>query len=246
MPAPVELPFAAVDGDVDTQWVSGASDGSPAWWQIDFEHDRSVSAVSVTLGDAGTGRGRVRLVNDSGTSRVAELEPGDRKTVQLGGEATSSLRVEDATDGRGRLALAEVAIDGVNVRRPLVLPAVPPAWGSPDNILLRTLRDYRTGCVVIDQRTPCVEDRDVPSEEPNGFDRVVSMPVAASYDARLTARPRAGTALATLLQDRCNRSMPPAPRSRCRIPGRRAWPPSTVTREQPGRPAETTSNRSWP
>jgi arabinofuranan 3-O-arabinosyltransferase len=195
-----ELPFAAVDGDVDTQWVSGASDGRPAWWQIDFEHDRSVSAVSVTLGDAGTGRGRIRIVNDSGTSRVVELEPGDRKTVLLGGEPTASLRVEDATDGRGRFALAEVAIDGLNVRRPLVLPAIPPSWGSPDDILLRTLRDYRTGCVVIEQRTPCVEDRDVPSEEPNGFDRVVSLPVATSYDARLTARPRAGTALATLLQ----------------------------------------------
>ena len=197
---PGELPFAAVDGDDETQWVSGTTGERPAWWRIDFDGKRSVQAVSVTLGDAGAGRGRVRVMNDSGTAQVVELEPGDRKTVLLGGAPTAWLRVEDDADVPGRLALAEVAIAGVEVRRPLVLPEVPEAWGKPDHIVLRTLRDHRTGCVVVDQRTPCVEGRDVPSEEPDGFHRVVSTPAAATYSSRLTVRPRAGDALSAMLQ----------------------------------------------
>ena len=195
---PGDLPYAALDGLDDTEWLSaGARD---EWWQVDLDQPRSLQAVTITAGRHGSSVQRVRVETPAGISAVLELEPGDSTTVQVGNAAVEWIRVEAAGEAPQRLAIAEVEASGVDVRRPLVLPEVPEAWGSPDRILLRSLLDARSGCAVVDNRVPCVEGRDVAPEEPNGLDRIVTIPEAATYDATMTAVPRAGTALASLLQ----------------------------------------------
>ena len=114
--------------------------------------------------------------------------------------ATRWIRVEDASGGRGQLSLAEVSWPGRDVTRQLVLPTLPETWSNPDQVLLRALRDARTGCSVVDGNVRCVEDRARPSEEPNRFDRVVTLSGDETYGATLTALPRPGIDLLVRLQ----------------------------------------------
>ncbi len=91
---PGDLPYAALDGLDDTEWLSaGARD---EWWQVDLDQPRSLQAVTVTAGKHGSSVQRVRVETPAGISEVLELEPGDSTTVQVGGTAG---RVDP---GRGR------------------------------------------------------------------------------------------------------------------------------------------------
>jgi arabinofuranan 3-O-arabinosyltransferase len=113
---------------------------------------------------------------------------------------TSWVRVRTSSTGVAPLALADVAVPGVTARRQLVLPDLPGGWRSPDLVLLRALRDGRTGCVEVGDRTPCLQERARPSEEPYGFERSLTVPTPRTYPVELTARPVAGEALYAFLQ----------------------------------------------
>ena len=120
-----------------------------------------------------------------------------------------------------------------------VLPALPEGWGNPDQVLLRALRDARTGCTVVERSTRCVEDRARPSEEPTRFDRVVTLQSPAAYVAALTALPRPGADLLARLQQDLpinvtgsSTGVPDSPRLRPgsdgRRPDRTTWTPSST------------------
>ena len=204
---PGSMPFAALDGDPASAWTS-AVEGPTAtpWWNVRLEAPRALTQVSVTLGqDPAVAAGapdtsRLRVVTDRGRSRVLELEPGETRVFDLDGAATRTVRVESAVAGSGRLSLAEVSWSGRRTSRPLVLPSTPTSWGDPEAILLRTLADARSGCVVVGDRVPCVQGREVDDEEPRGFDRTLTLSSARTYPARLTARPVAGPQLYAALQ----------------------------------------------
>lgn len=198
---PGTLPYAAVDRDPVSEWVSSPAATDPPWWQVDLEEPRVVREVTVTLGEAGADRERLRVVTEAGTSDLVDLTRGETRTVALpAGGPTGWVRVETA-GSVGSLALAEVEVPGVDVRRSLVLPELPDDWAAPDAVLLRALRDGRTGCVVVDDRTPCLESRARASEEPLDVSRVVRLPAAASYGATLLASPRPGAALDAIVQE---------------------------------------------
>ena len=197
---PGEQPLAAVDDDPATSWVSGGgAHGGGAWWQVDLETPESISEVDVTLAEDG-GRTRVRVVTEAGTSEQLTLEPGTAATVPVPPGQTSWIRVEDASGGRRPISLAEVVWGGREVSRQLVLPELPSSWGKPSQVHLRALRDYRTGCAAVDGDVRCGEERFHPSEERTGFDRVVTLPSEAAFDASVTAVPRVGLDLLVRLQ----------------------------------------------
>lgn len=199
---PGRLPLAAVDGQPDTEWVSAPGAAGPAWWRVDLEGPMRIAAVRVTVGTTPGTRERLRVVTDAGSSDVIAIGSGGTRTVDLDAIGDASwLRVESADDTGGPLALAEVAVDGLTVRRQLVLPEVPVAWGSPDEILLRTLGDARTGCVEISDAVRCLAGREVDPEEPLGLDRRLTIPALRDYTPTLTARPRPGAALDAMLQE---------------------------------------------
>ena len=198
---PGELPLAAVDGDPASSWVSGGgSRRGAAWWQVDLETPTPISEVDVALSEVG-GRGvRVRVITENGTSEQLTLEPGTTATVPVPAGPTSWIRVEDASGGRRPISLAEVSWEGREVSRQLVLPKLPASWGAPSQVHLRALRDYRSGCAAVHGAVRCVEQKFVPSEERTGFDRVVTLPAGAAYDASVTAVPRVGLDLLVRLQ----------------------------------------------
>lgn len=193
---PGDLPFAAVDDSPDSEWLSDAADATPSW-RLDLGRSLSVSQVRLTLGTGGADSTAVTIRTAAGTTPAVRFEAGATHAIRLPDGPTSWIEVS-GVDGQ-RLALANVQIPHVAVRRRLVLPAVPKNWGAPDDILLRSLRDDRTGCVDEGRRVTCLADRGRPSEEPTGFDRVVTIPAARRYTGSLTVRARPGPGLAQML-----------------------------------------------
>jgi arabinofuranan 3-O-arabinosyltransferase len=198
---PADLPYAAVDGDDATSWVSReTTTGAAPWWRVGFDEPQALSTIDVTVAED-AGRERVRVVTETGRSDVVLVEAGATESVTLPAGLTRWLRVEAAGGGSRRMTLAEVSWPGRDVTRRLVLPKVPDAWGAPDVVLLRALRDARTGCAEVEESVRCQEKRTVDAEEPTGFDRVVTLPADRSYDAQLVALPRAGGDLLAALQE---------------------------------------------
>lgn len=196
---PGQQPYAAVDGDPSTAWVSNLEDDEAAWWQLELESTTEVDSVRVTAGRSDTEVVRVRTAHSLSPS--VTLEPGATRTVPVG-DATDWLRVEDASGRPGhRMSLTEVQVPGTSVRRLLVLPALPDTWPAPDAIALRRVGDARTGCATVDRAVRCVAGREIAPEEAGTFERQVSLPASAAYTPTLTVRARPGNPLVTQLLD---------------------------------------------
>ncbi len=191
-----EMPFSAIDRTSATQWVSGLGHDARAWWAVAFGQPRSPTSVRLTGGQDAAVNQTVRVRTDTGVSEPVQLGPGDTRSVELDGSPTRSLRVEDADGVTVQpLALAEVRVPGVAVRRTLVLPTLPMVWGTPDQIVLRADADARTGCVTFNTDVRCVPGRNRQSEESWKVDRAVTLSAPASYRPAITVRPRSGRAL---------------------------------------------------
>jgi arabinofuranan 3-O-arabinosyltransferase len=144
----------------------------------------------------------VRVVTEAGSSAEVPIEPGTTVGVPVPAGQTEWVRVEDARGGAAAFSLAEVDWAGRGeVVRPLVLPVLPGAWGAPDQVLLRALRDGRTGCATVEGSPRCLEDRARPSEEGERWSRVVTMPEDAGYPVVVRAVARPGRALTAMLQE---------------------------------------------
>lgn len=197
---PGNLPYAAVDGDPSTSWVSrDVASGDAPWWQVTFEASRVLNRVEVTASEDG-GRERVRVVTERGSSRDVLIEGGSTRAVVVPRGRTRWLRVEGVRGGSGRVTLAEVDWAGKAVQRRIVLPRVPSAWGAPDAVLLRAARDDRTGCVEVDGAVRCREGHAVEAEEPERLNRVLYLPTRQDYEVRVTATPRPNAAMVAALQ----------------------------------------------
>ena len=145
------MPYAAIDGDPTSSWVSGPGSVLGHWWQVDLETPRSLGRTSITVGDAG--REVLQVSTDDWTSPLLTFEPGDTRTVTVPG-ASRVLRIEDRS-GRpdNRLALAEVVASGLDVDRVLVMPELPEGSGAPAAVVMR--RVGTTGRAVPASTTSC-------------------------------------------------------------------------------------------
>lgn len=192
-----QLPYAAIDGDQDTQWRSNLVQ-EQSWWQVDFEQPTMVDVIVLRGGP--DQRQLVRLRTDAGVTEPIVLNPRISRTIAVPGGAASWLRVEDASGASStRLAISEIRIPGVQAQRTLVLPSLPEGWPTPDAILLRAIGDARTGCVDVDGATRCALGRSIAAEEPVDVDRELTLPAATDYTPVLSVRPRPGTGLDKLL-----------------------------------------------
>lgn len=195
-----QLPYAAVDGSSDSQWVSDPGQVGRPWWGIRLERATRVDSVVLTGGASAVASQAVRVVTDRGRSRSVDLGPGESARLRLGGDAIRWLRVEAHGDSRdSRLALAEVTIPGVQVVRRVVLPTLPRSWGDPDSIVLRTDLDAREGCATVGGSVRCVPGQQRASEEPKGMARALTLGSASRYVPELRVRARPGPALDDLL-----------------------------------------------
>ena len=194
-------PWAALDGSTESAWRSGAGRSGTAWWRLELDSPRSPSTVRLVGGPDATDEQELVVRTEGSTSEPVAVGPGESRTVPLEGGPTSYVEVR-ALEADRQLSLAEVRIPGVQVRRPLVLPLLPEAWGAPDAVVLRADKDRRAGCVEVGDaeqersEVRCVQRRVVEPEEATGLDRVVRLAGPADFsEVSLRVRPRASDEL---------------------------------------------------
>ena len=202
---PQHSPFAAVDGDLMTSWISGYRDGPDGpWLELHFERPVVPGRVGITLGDAaGRDVRRVQVTTDHAQVVSGPLQVEQRGRVALGSRKTRSLRIELAEQSRSygaRLDIAEIEIPGVEVSRPLVLPTLPHSWGTPDTVVLSASDGYTDGCVQVQGEVRCAPGRGGEGEDGALLDRVLRLNGDRSYSTTVLAAPRPGPELDQLIQ----------------------------------------------
>lgn len=195
-----DQPFAAIDDDLTSQWVSRLERDEEDWWQVDFDRPRDPGRIRITLGDAGTAGASIVVSTAAGRTDRIDLTRGVPTEVTLPAGETDWIRITRPSDSNVALSLSDVRIPGLAARRELVLPSTPQEWGAPSALLLRRLGDSRTGCTVVEGRTPCLQSRVMPEEEPGDAHRVVAVTEAVELTGRLKATPRPGAELEALLE----------------------------------------------
>lgn len=172
---PQAAPYAAVDGDPRTRWVSSAA-GNPddQWLRLDFDRSRDVHRVTVlpvvddstvipiqTLEVRAGDEVRTLTANPSGAAVTAVFDGAPARFVEV--------RVVRARTraAQARIGLREVQVDDLHPTRTLVVPGeVTPtaSWTfgtSPE----------RRACAVTVGVPDCDDTRIRGSEEPAGLDR---------------------------------------------------------------------------
>ena len=193
-----ELPYAAVDGSLDTDWVSNPAHEGAEWWRIGLTKPRDLRHVRITGGrDASQGQS-LRVRTEHGISKEVDVGPGETATVDVPAGSTRWVRVESPPDSAPLLSLAEVDLGGAGVERQLVLPPTPRRWGNPAAVVLRADLDARRGCVSVDAAVRCAPGKARPSEEAVGIARQFQLSKAGEYEPELLVRPRAGASLDAL------------------------------------------------
>ncbi|MEO5664370.1 MAG: alpha-(1-_3)-arabinofuranosyltransferase [Nocardioides sp.] len=196
---PGEMPYAAIDGDPDSAWVSSRSSGVPQSWWVDIGAPVSARRIAVTVG-LGTGNEQLRVRTEDWESPVLDFQAGERRVIEGPGTA-ERLWVEDVSGTPGnQISIAEVEVDDLTVERRLVLPDLPATWGDPDAIALRRVADARTGCATVDSSVRCRALLQRTEEEAEAFARRFSLAEPRAMDLSMRVETRAGEALNQLLQ----------------------------------------------
>ncbi|ADB32160.1 coagulation factor 5/8 type domain protein [Kribbella flavida DSM 17836] len=197
-------PFAAVDGDPATRWVSGTfGQSSGEWLELTFTAPRRVDDLQVqfSLQAPTTDPVRTLKVETDAGSLTTVVEGNDRPQHLPAPEGvTQRLRLSVAvTDGRNPngVAIAEVSLPGLTPVSRLQVPAGPDR--QPDALIFRTAQAGRSACLHSGTRPLCRQGFARDSEEPTGLYRSIDLPDAASYTLQGTALPRDGAALERLL-----------------------------------------------
>lgn len=207
-------PWAAIDGDPATAWVSGDLDrGVGQWWQVDSDDAIEPRWITVRflIGDvAGVEPTLVTVTTDAGeiTVPVEATDQPQRLPVPQGATRTLRLTVaEVAGGGEGEgFGIREVTVPGLNVSR--YVATAGPARGGP--IVFTARKGEQTGCAAVAGQLVCTPQLGRLGEERTGISRVVEVAETADYRIRMWVRPRAGAALDRLLEP----ALPISPRAK--------------------------------
>lgn len=170
-------PYAAVDGDPETEWTSAfGRSPSAQWLEVHYEVPRVVDEIRIA-GDSevkGAGVAAWRIV--AGTESVtAQVDPFTGVAVaDLGGVVADSLRISVAEVGDRNasvpVSIREVSGAGFPVQRSLVVPTDADA---PASAFVFTARPETRACVPTLLGPDCDPARFRPAEESTGIDRLV-------------------------------------------------------------------------
>ncbi|MDP3967903.1 MAG: alpha-(1-_3)-arabinofuranosyltransferase family protein, partial [Nocardioides sp.] len=201
---PQDGPHAAIDGLLDTRWVSSVvTRGDRQWWRARFSSPRVVREVEV-----------LPAVQDGAllTIRSIEVVAGDQRRevqvpaggapvrVALDGSRVPSVEVRITgvrnRDTRGRVGLREIWINGTGAERHLVAPAevdARTAWAA------RTV-PARRACLPRGRLPDCSTDRIRSAEEADGMVRRWTFTEGGRWQLGGRALARAGLAASRLLE----------------------------------------------
>ncbi|MFC5179995.1 alpha-(1-_3)-arabinofuranosyltransferase domain-containing protein [Actinomadura harenae] len=163
---PSALPYAAVDGDPGTQWITGGTRGPVGQWlRVDLPSplDPGSLQVAFTRNDLlGPAPAKVAVDTARGT-RVQDVRPvADAQTLTAPPGPTSWIRLRivavAGTPGDGaRVGVRDLSIPGITAERYLRLPAVPGAGATAPQLMSRAAPP-RPECMRGSSRWVCSPD----------------------------------------------------------------------------------------
>ncbi|SCF18260.1 arabinofuranan 3-O-arabinosyltransferase [Micromonospora chaiyaphumensis] len=202
---PSATPFAAVDGDTGTSWLSdGARKPVGQWVEVRFAKEIEADSVELQVVDdevIGAPVTSVR-VSTAGGSYVHLVVGAGRSAMRLplprgrSGWLRVSIDGVAGADVPGRRAgIRELRVAGVNPERYLQLPAVPDA-AAPEVVALARKAVDRPACAVAGDHYLCAPDLIRQGEETGLVPRRFDLPAAVTPRLTGLARATPGTALA--------------------------------------------------
>lgn len=176
-----EHPYAAFDASPFTAWASAPFVPPVGQW-IEARFPEPVEPATVSLlFDAATGAdvSRVRIETDAGSVDAAVGPDGSAESVALPPGATTRLRiaVEEVGSRAWQVRLANVAVEGIEIRRSLRVPGEVSAGTS---MVFRS-EPSRRACVVAGTRVECEEAWQRETPETPGFDRTVDVTESGTW-----------------------------------------------------------------
>ena len=190
------LPFAAVDGNLDTMWESGSLNGPVGQWiRVDLLHHVDASTIGIAFADnlaigpqvasvvVSTETGQVvDRVASTGRYQRLELPPGPTTWLQI---TIRSVAHPPGNELGRQVGIAEIAIPGISASRTIEAPDVNlPGGGDPSAVILAKAEPEPSGCMPTSQLWVCSPELEKSTEEQYGFSE--GFTVAAAMTADLT------------------------------------------------------------
>jgi arabinofuranan 3-O-arabinosyltransferase len=195
-------PWAAVDGDPATAWVSAPfSDPSRQWLDLRLRRPVPVTTVRIRVGTAGTIPVRAVEVTVGGVTRTAAVDPAS-------GEAAVTFDVARARTLRlapvpvpgtteGTVGVREVSFPRMSHRQSLVVPA---GRTGPGTSFLFTSDPGRRGCLTTLLGPDCNSDATRPPEAHRAMERTFTLTSPETFSVSGTVVAQASPATASLTQ----------------------------------------------
>jgi arabinofuranan 3-O-arabinosyltransferase len=195
------LPFAAIDGNLNTMWESGSkTDPVGQWIRIRFDAAIDPGRIRVAFADSpaiGPPVSRVQIRTQAGTLTQRVRATGAYQVLRVPRGPTTWLRIKvlsvrGSSHQRGsQVGIKEISIPGVHPGRTIEAPDVRlPTGGDPTAIVLAKAEPQPSGCMLTDVRWVCSPSLETSTEEQYGFNEAFTV-------ARASAAALSGTAVMT-------------------------------------------------
>ena len=180
---PGTLPFAAIDGNPFTKWMTGGWNGPVGQWlQVDFDHRLTPRNVTAMFSqDPWLGPPPARIAVETQAGRIVQTVGSmtSAQPLQVPAGPTNWLRIKIlALTGKpliptaARVAIPELHIDGVQAVRHYRLPSVP----GGGTVVMSRPPGRLPGCMEGSVRWVCSPLLQRQDEEGYAFDRVFTSP----------------------------------------------------------------------
>jgi arabinofuranan 3-O-arabinosyltransferase len=185
------LPYAALDGNANTMWETGAFNGPLGQWiQANFDTavpfgQGAAARIQVAFTDSivvGPPVTRVTVSTAAGTVSDPVRVTGDPQYLRVPTGPSGWLRITITGLERNSAAVSlgtqagitSIVVPGVAASRTIVAPAVPA--GASATVVLSKAQPYQSACMRTTLRWVCSSGLTNPGEEQYGFDHTVVEP----------------------------------------------------------------------
>jgi arabinofuranan 3-O-arabinosyltransferase len=174
-------PFAAIDGNPQTLWESGAPTGPVhQWLQVDFDHRIDPRVIHVAFADSvfvGPPVTRVTVQTSAGSLTQNVRATSQPQPLAVPAGVTGWLRVTVAAVAAkpfpppgSQVGISEITVPGVTASQTIMAPAVRLPAGVRPLVLLAKAQPQPTSCMLTSLRWVCSPFLATPTEEQYGFD----------------------------------------------------------------------------
>lgn len=199
--SPADGPFAALDGDPSTSWLSASPHGAVGQWlQVDLDSAKNLTGTSLAFPrDLSEYPARVRVSTDGGSVDSDVSSDAAEQPLRVPAGITRSLRITVlamAQGGRGgAVGISTLRLPGITAQRTLEVPLS----GTPAELAFELAAGQRPACLASAGVAVCNPGTAAAGEEDDALDRSFVLPAARSYQLSATVRLRPSRSLDSLL-----------------------------------------------